>query len=164
MSIEENKAIIRRYIEELNRRNVSVIDEVIAEILTVQILHHSPPSAPEWVGREAVRQGYLRNITAYPDYGVTIEEMLAEDDRVVLYWTHRGTHQGEFNPQGASGSGIAPTGKVITGAAITFYRIVDGKIAEMRALWDRADTWQQFGLIPDEDEILQTGKGQVVAP
>lgn len=97
MSIEENKAIVRRYIEELNRRNVSVIDEVIAENLTVQILHHSPPSAPEWVGREAV-------------------------------------HQGEFNPRGASGSGITPTGKVITGAAITFYRIVDGKIAEMRAL------------------------------
>ena len=162
MSIEENKTIVRRYIEELNRRNVSVIDEVIAENLTVQILHHSPPSMAEWVGREAMRQGYLRNITTYPDYRVTIEEMLAEDDRVVLYWTHRGTHQGEFDPRGAPGSGIAPTGKVITGAAVTFYRIVGGKIAEMRALWDRADTWQQFGLIPDEDEILQTRKGQVV--
>jgi len=164
MPVEENKIIVRRYIEELNRRNVSVIDEVVAENLTVQILHHSPPSAPEWVGREGVRQGYLRNIMTYPDYHVTIEEILAEDDRVVLYWTHRGTHQGDFNPEEASGSAIAPTGKVITGAAITLYRIVDGQIAEMRTLWDRADTWQQFGLIPAEDEILQTCKGEVVAP
>jgi steroid delta-isomerase-like uncharacterized protein len=147
MTIEENKAIVRRYIEELNRRNVSVIDEVIADDLTVQVLHHSPPSAPEVIGRDGVRQGYERNTTLYPDYHVTIEEMLAEGDRVVLYWTHRGTHQGEFD-------GIAPTGKVITGAAITLYRLVEGKIAEMRTLWDRADNWQQFGLIPDEAEIL----------
>ncbi len=151
MSVEENKIVVRRYIEELNRRNVSVIDEVVAENLTVQILHHSPPSVPEWVGREGVRQGYLRNITTYPDYHVTIEEILAEDDRVVLYWTHRGTHQGDFNSEEAPGSAIAPTGKVITGAAITLYRIVDGKIAEMRTLWDRADTWQQFGLIHQVD-------------
>ena len=44
---------------------------------------------------------------------------------------------------------------------ITFYRIVEGKIAEMRAFWDRADSWQQFGLIPNEDEILSAHKSQV---
>lgn len=152
MSIEENKAVVRRYIEELNQRNASVIDEVIAESLTIQTLHHSPAVTPEAAGREAVRQGYLRNIMAFPDYRVTIEEMLAEGDRVVLYWTNRGTHQGDF-------LGIAPTGKVITGSAITFYRIVDGKIAEMRTLWDRADSWQQFGLITGEDEILSARIG-----
>jgi predicted ester cyclase len=96
MSIEENKAVVRRYIEELNQRNASVIDEVIAESLTIQTLHHSPAFTPEAAGREAVRRGYLRNIMAFPDYRVTIEEMLAEGDRVVLYWTNRGTHQGDF--------------------------------------------------------------------
>jgi hypothetical protein len=52
---------------------------------------------------------------------------------------------------------------VITGSAITFYRIVDGKIAEMRTLWDRADSWQQFGLIPGEDEILSARIGSLIS-
>ena len=148
MATEANKAIIRRYIEQLNRRNDAVIDELVADDVTVDTLHAiSVDASGPWVGRDVVRQGYQRNTTAFPDYQVTVEQLIAEGDNVVMHWTHRGTHTADF-------LGVPPTGREIRGAEISIYRIVDGRIAEMRALWDRAEIWQQLGLIPDSETIL----------
>jgi steroid delta-isomerase-like uncharacterized protein len=148
MSTEANKAIIRRYIEQLNGRNDAVIDELVDEDVIVSTLHalSGDASGPS-VGRDVGRQGYRRNITAFPDYQVTVEQLIAEGDFVVMYWTHRGTHSGDF-------WGVPATGRAIRGAAISIYRILDGTIAEMQALWDQAEIWQQFGLIPDTETIL----------
>ena len=148
MSTEANKAIIRRYIEQLNRRNEAVIDELVAEDFTADTLHAIPvdASGPS-VGRDVVRQGYRRNTIVFPDYQVTVEHLIAEGDTVVMHWTHRGTHMGEF-------LGVPATGREIRGAAVSIYRVADGKIAEVRALWDRAEVWQQLGLIPDTGTIL----------
>jgi steroid delta-isomerase-like uncharacterized protein len=125
MTAEANKAIVRRYIDELNQRNTAVLDELVADHF-----------------RDAVRQGYERNLAAFPDYFVEIHDMIAEGDQVVVEWSHRGTHAGLYE-------GVPPTGKFVTGRAISVYRVVDGKIADARGIWDRGEVWQQLGLLPD---------------
>ena len=79
MSTEANKAIIRRYIEQLNRRNEAVVDELITEDFTADTLHAiSVDDSGPSVGRDVVRQGYRRNTTAFPDHQVTAEHLIAE--------------------------------------------------------------------------------------
>jgi steroid delta-isomerase-like uncharacterized protein len=146
MSIENNKAIIRRYVTELNKRNMAVLDEVVADEVFLGSLLRSD-SSPDRVSRETYRQQIVNRITDFPDYQVTIEEMIAEGDQVVLYWTNRKTHRVEY-------LGVPPTGKEIVEKAISIYRLRNGRIVEVRGFWDRADTWQQLGLIPEDDEIL----------
>jgi steroid delta-isomerase-like uncharacterized protein len=143
MSTKENKTILRRYVDELNRRNLSLLDELVAEDVVFSTLLRGNPD-PEF-GREAYRQGILRRIVAFPDYHVSIEEMIAEDDQVVLYWTNLGTHRGTF-------LGVALTGRVIEEAAISIYRLAGDQIVEVRGYWDQADTWQQLGLMPEIGE------------
>lgn len=125
MTAEANKAIVRRYIDELNGRNTAVLDELVADHF-----------------RDAVRQGYERNLAAFPDYTVEIHDMIAEGDQVVVEWSHRGTHADSYE-------GVPATGKVITGRAISVYRVVEGKIADARGIWDRGEVWQQLGLLPE---------------
>jgi steroid delta-isomerase-like uncharacterized protein len=133
MITDQNKSIIRRYIEELNRRNLAILEELVAPAF-----------------REEVRQGYQRNITAFPDYRVEIGDLIAEGHQVVLEWTHHGTHLGLYD-------GLPPTGKVITGHAISIYRLENGQICDARGIWDRGEVWQQLGLIPDTETILKGG-------
>ncbi len=130
MTPEENKGIVRRYVAELNQRHVAILDELVGVDF-----------------REEVRRGYLRNVTAFPDYRVEILDMLAEGDQVVVEWTHRGIHRGVYN-------GLPPTGRTITGRAISIYRVRDGQIVEARGIWDQGEVWQQLGLIPDTATIL----------
>ncbi len=130
MTPEENKGIVRRYIAELNQRHVAILDELVGVDF-----------------REEVRRGYLRNVTAFPDYQVEILDMLAEGDQVVVEWTHRGIHRGVYD-------GLPPTGRTITGRAISIYRVRDGQIVEARGIWDQGEVWQQLGLIPDTATIL----------
>ena len=131
MTTEENKALIRRYIDQLNQRNEAILDELVAEEF-----------------REAVRQGYQRNITAFPDYTVEIQDMVAEGDQVVVEWSHTGVHNGVYD-------GLPPTGKTITGRAISIYRVRDGQIVDAHGFWDQTDIWQQLGLIPDTATIWE---------
>ena len=135
MTTQENKAIVRRYIDQLNQRNEAILDELVADEF-----------------REAVRQGYLRNITAFPDYFVEIQDMVAEGEQVVVEWSHSGVHNGVYD-------GLPPTGKTITGSAISIYRLRDGQIVDARGAWDQAAIWQQLGLIPDTGTILKHNPG-----
>lgn len=130
MTVEDNKKIIRRYIDELNQRNLAILEELVA----IEF-------------RETVRQGYLRNITAFPDYFVEILEMVAEGEQVVVEWSHRGVHRGEYD-------GMPPTGKTVTSRAISIYRVRDGQILDARGVWDQASIWHQLGLIPDSEIIV----------
>ena len=132
MTSEENKAVVRRYINELNRRNVAVIDEVVHETF-----------------RKAVRRGYQRNLSTYPDYQVEIKEMIAEGEQVVVEWTHRGVQKGLYQ-------GIPPTNKTITGYAVTIYRVVNGQIIDARGIWDQTEIWQQLGVLPDTQTIIDS--------
>ena len=94
-------------------------------------------------GVEELRQFFVMMRSGFPDFQVTIEDLFAaEGEKVVLRFTFRGTHQGEF-------MGVAPTGKRVTMAGIDIFRIADGKIAE---LWNQEDVlvmMRQIGAIPE---------------
>jgi steroid delta-isomerase-like uncharacterized protein len=139
--VDENKAVIRHYVEQLNERNFAILDELVAEDVVIGSLlrEESQPVT----GRDRYRQGIVDRIRAFPDYRVTILEMIAEGDQVVVYWQNRGTHQGDFR-------GVPPTGKVITEVAISIYQLRNGQIVEVRGMSDRADTWQQLGLMQEQ--------------
>ena len=116
MPIEENKAFVQRYVEEpWNQGNVAVLDELCAPNFHLEGLG----------GVEAFKEAITAFRTGFPDLHFTIEEIIAEGDKVAYRWTARGTHQGEY-------AGIAPTGKTITATGITILRIVDGKVVEDR--------------------------------
>ena len=121
MSIEENKAIARRFFEEVwNSGNLAVADELLAP----NIIFHLPGKSEGVIGdRESYKQVVRRNRTAFPDLQEEIEDIIAEGDRVVARWLWQGTHQGEWH-------GNAPTGKKFTYGGITILRIADGKIVE----------------------------------
>ena len=149
MTVEhENRATIRRYVDELNNRNFAILDRVVAETVSRHsLLRTESQQAPEIVTRQEYAQGIRNRVEEFPDYTVTILDMLAEGDRVMLYWERQFTHREEF-------LGVSATGKTIVERAISIYRLREGRIIEVNALWDQADTWQQLGLIPETEEIL----------
>jgi steroid delta-isomerase-like uncharacterized protein len=135
MSVEENKALVHRYLEEVyNKKNVAAIDELIAPNL---IAHAYGPPAD----REGYKQVLSMLFTAFPDYHLTVEDMVAEGDKVAVRFTWSGTHKGEF-------TGLAPTGKQVTVTAMTIHRVEDGKVVETWGLVDRLGQMQQLGVVP----------------
>jgi len=131
MSIEDNKALARRAIEEImNQRNLAVFDQL-----------HSPDyvchlNSRTIQGPEPVKQLLSMVLTAFPDQHYTFEDVFGEGDRVVVRYTSRGTHQGDL-------MGIPPTGKQVTVTGIDIMRIANGKILEE---WINNDLMQQLGV------------------
>ena len=137
MSTETNKAIVRRLEEQVwNKHRLDLFEEFYTEDT---ILHAA--SFPSRSGLQAVKEDVAMMLNVYPDIQVAEEDMIAEGDEVVLRWTMRGTHQGEL-------LGIPPTGKQITNAGISIYRLVNGKIAEEWFWPDNLNSFQQMGVIP----------------
>ena len=137
MSTEENKALERRGIEEgWNKGNLTVIDELIA----ANVVTHRPP-APPLQGTEAFKQFVLMYRSAFPDLHYTIEDQIAEGDKVVTRWTARGTHKGEL-------MGIPPTGKQGTVTGISVSRWANGKVVEIWINADDLGMLQQLGVVP----------------
>lgn len=122
MSVEANKALLRRYYQEvLNQGNLSAIDELFA---------------PDLV--ESFKQAVTMSRSAFPDLRVTIEDQIAEGDRVATRWTAQGTHKGPF-------LGVPPTNKPVTVTAIHIHQVVDGRIVK---LWEEINllgVMQQLG-------------------
>ncbi len=138
MSLEENKALVRRYAEEVvNRRNLDLLDEIFAPDF---VQYGADPDQVS--GVEDLKQFFAMLTSGFPDFQATIEDLLAEGAKVVLRFTFRGTHQGEF-------MGIAPTGKQVTMAGIDIFRIADGKIVELWGQEDVLGVMQQLGDIPE---------------
>ena len=136
MSAEENKALVRRFVEEFwNEGNTAAADE----LMEVDAEIHMPTG--EVVDLDGLKSfaGTFRG--SFPDWHSTVEELIAEGDRVAERWTGRGTHRGELQ-------GIPPTGKRVEVPGSVFYRIVDGKIVEFRGQLDMMGLMQQLGVIP----------------
>ncbi len=114
----ENKAIVRRYFEAIDTGNLAALDELFAPTY----VRHDP-NAPEVKGREDLKRHLRMVYTASPDLCHTIEDMLAEGDRVATRMTVCGTQTGGL-------MGIAPTGKQITVTGMSIFRIANGKIQE----------------------------------
>jgi steroid delta-isomerase-like uncharacterized protein len=126
MSLEANKTLIRRQYEELiNKKNLSVIDTD----MTKDFIDHEAPST-QILGPEGVKQWIKYLHSTLPDLHVTIEDMIAEGDRVVVRDTWHGTHTGPF-------LNIPPTGKKFILKGIVIWRIEKGKIKERWATLDR---------------------------
>ncbi len=137
MSTEENKKIVRRNYEELNKGNLAVIDELYADDYVGHIATLPGPVR----GREALKQVQGAYFAAFPDLHETPEDLIAEGDKVVIRETYRGTHKGDLQ-------GLAPTGKQASFTSIDIYRIVGGKIVEQWVEWDALGFMQQLGAIP----------------
>ena len=91
-SIEENKAVVRRaYVDGLNRKDMGIIDEVFAPEYVAYF-----PGVPPVRGRDAMKELLAAFLAAFPDIVFTIEDQIAEGEKVATRWTAHGTHQGEF--------------------------------------------------------------------
>ncbi len=137
MSVEENKAIARRWYDEaFNKHRVAAIDELYAP----DFVTHDNPLVPE--GNSAgAKQLFAGLFAAVPDMSVTVEDIIAEGDKVVARYTTRGTQQGEL-------MSIPATGKSFTMTCIDILRFKDGKIAEHWVEADQLGMMQQLGVIP----------------
>ena len=136
---EENKALVRRVIEEgYNKHNLALLDELYADCV------YYTPATGELKG-EALKQYYASIFAAIPDIRFTVEDLVAEGDKVAGRWSCTGTHQGEF-------MGIAPTGKRVTNSGIDIQRIAEGKIVEERGEWDALGFLQRLGAVPQATE------------
>ena len=136
MSTEANKDIIRRWVEVWNSKNVAAV----ADLVTADYVRHDP-NLPEIRGIPAEQQLVSMFLRAFPDLHFTIDDMLAEGDKVMLRVTGRGTHQGEL-------LGVPPTDQHVTFSAMLVYRLAGGKIAEQWALMDTLGLLQQLGALP----------------
>jgi len=137
MSTEQNKTLLSRLIKEVfNRGNVSVVDELLAP----DFVEHEelPPGIPP--GREAVKQLSTIFRSAFPDFKATIDDMIAEGDKVVARQTWSGTQKGEF-------MGVPPTGKRVSFGVIDIVRIAGGKVVEHWGQMDGMGMMKQLGAI-----------------
>jgi steroid delta-isomerase-like uncharacterized protein len=132
---EENKALTRRSWEAPD--NPDIIDEVYAP----DLVWHDP--GQEIRGSEEAKQFTAKYRSAFPDMSVTVEDEIAEGDKVVTRWTLRGTHQGEIEEFGP------PTGRHVELNGITISRIEGGKIVEEWNGYDNLGMMQQLGLVPE---------------
>ena len=134
---EANKALVRRWLAEMDKRNLHIVDELVA----VDYIDHNPPIPDLAPGREGVKQANALLLTAFPDATHTIEDQIAEGDKVVTRMTVRGTFIGEY-------LGIPPNGKQITAEGIMIHRIAGGQLVEHWAMADNLRLFQQLGVIP----------------
>ena len=132
MTPDEHKAIVRRFFEEVwNGQRLEVIDEVFAPT----VLMNGHP-----VGREAIRRLVATRRAAFPDIAVSVEDQVAEGDKVATRRT-QATHQGPYR-------GVAATGNRVSWTQISIVRLADGKIVEDWPVADELDLLQQLGSGP----------------
>ena len=141
MSLDKNKAVVQRILSEFwLGGNVGVLDELLAS----DCINHEQ-SNPELRGKEACKQWAndvrLANRQGFPDFDIIVEDIVAEDDKVVKRFVFTGTHSGEF-------AGIPATGKRVTMRGITLYRLAGGKVSEIYWNYDVFGLLQQLGAIP----------------
>ncbi len=136
MSLEENKEIVRRYQGAYNNNRLDVLDEIVAaDVLTPKIMPGMPP------GLEGAKLVHQTSLTGMPDFHTAIEDLIAEDDKVVARISMTGTHTGNF-------WGIPATGKKVEFTGVYIVRIADGKIVEHWGEEDGLSLMQQLGALP----------------
>lgn len=139
MSLEETKNVVRRFVESYNNQDFDLLDELLAPNYF---------DSTNQVDAEGLKQLIKMAFAAFPDYHETIEDIIAEGDKVwILVRTNTGKHTGEF-------IGIAPTEKKLSTLAVDLLRVVNGKIVEYRDVVDRLDFLNQLGII----EYSEIGK------
>lgn len=142
MSVEENKAVMLRIQQEcFERGNTDVADELIAP----DAAYHNPPPGGLPPGPEGTKQWAAALRSAFPDYHRTVEDVIAEGDKVVVRATVGGTHRGEI-------MGIPPTERRVEVSGVDIGRVVDGKLVELWSNYDLLGLMQQLGVIPPPEQ------------
>ena len=138
MSSEHNKAIIRRFYDEvINQNNLAALDGLLGD----HYVSHDLPSDP------AALKGFINGMhTAFPDGQMTIDQLIAEGDSVAMRGTYRGTQTGPLQD-------IPPMGKVVTVPAQDMYRVVAGKIVEHWGGPNQLRLLQQLGVVPAPEHV-----------
>jgi len=135
MSLEENKAVVRSFIEALNKQDLSSLDDLVAP----DYINHTKDYTIEGAKRE--RKMLYKG---FPDFHATIEDIIAEGDKILVRVKSTMTHTGEY-------LGFAPTGKKITVRGVNIWRIVDGKLVEgwtdFNFYRDDLNLFKQLGII-----------------
>jgi C-1 hydroxylase len=136
MSLEENKATVRRFIEAYNTRNLDLFDDLVA---------------PDYIDHTHQQQGldnfkrlFSLAFEAFPDWHEHIEDIIAEEDRVWVRVRATGTHTGEWN---LSGVPLPPTGRKVAMTMVFIWRIIDGRLTEGWEVDDELDFWRQLGVV-----------------
>jgi predicted ester cyclase len=136
-AVESNKAVVRRFYEQIDAGNFDIVDELVAE----DYANHNPPPFPGLPsGREGVREAFRIFWEATPGHHV-IERMVAEGDLVVTMMTAYGRHVGGL-------PGISETGQDLEMKAIAVHRVVDGRLVEHWSCKDELQFLRQLGVIP----------------
>ena len=141
MSAEENKKLVHHWFEELDKGNFDIIDE----LLPVDYVDHNPPLPDLPPGREGVWRSSLALAAAFSDAAHTIEDQMAEGDKVMTRLTTRARFTGEI-------LGYQPTGREVEVSGITVHRIADGKLVEHWANMDMAGFMEQIGAAAETEE------------
>jgi steroid delta-isomerase-like uncharacterized protein len=131
----DNKAAVRRFIgQAFNAGDLAVVDELVAPDY---VLH----ADPEVRGTEGIKRFISTYREAFPDYACSIDDQVAEGDKVVTRWTVRGTYEGHL-------MGIPPTGKQVIMPGVVVDRLINGRLVETWIQTDALAMLQQLGVVP----------------
>jgi steroid delta-isomerase-like uncharacterized protein len=144
----ENKALVRRCFKEIwSKGNLDLIDQLVAP----NYANHDPAGPMPGVGRDGLKKHVSAYRTAFPDLTITVDDILAEDNKVTARWTARGTQKGPLLD-------IEPTGKQVTTEGISVIRIANGMIAESWVTWDMLGLMQQLGVSEPLERSVTVGR------
>jgi steroid delta-isomerase-like uncharacterized protein len=138
MSSEQNKAIVRRLLEEPWKGDLGVVDELVGR----NYIGYDPSLPEPLHGPDGFKENVATYRAAYSDARITVDEQIAEGDQVATRWTGRGKHDGDL-------MGVTPTGKEVTVSGLTLSRLADGKVVEEYTNWDTFGMMQQLGVVPE---------------
>jgi steroid delta-isomerase-like uncharacterized protein len=144
MSIE-NKTIVRRLYDEVwNKRKLEVVDKLLSASHALQ----EPDMSGSQVGPAVYKRRVVELTTGFPDLCFTVEDTIAEGEKVVACWTISGTHQNEY-------MGIPATGRKVSFEGITIHHIKNGKILDSYTRWDALGLMRQLGAIPAQRRMKE---------
>ena len=154
---KQNKALVRRWIEEIfNQGSMATVDEIVA----AKYVHHDP-LMPDIHGREALKQLVATLRAAFPDLRYTVDDLIEEGDKVVMRWTFRGTHRVQY-------LGVAATNSLTEITGTTTLRLAQGRVAEHWFHCDSLGWMQRVGAVTTAliqrwiEEVLNKGNLAVV--
>ena len=138
--LTSNKATLRRFCDAMNSGDAELIAKTIDEVVEPDVLIRTPLPV-EATGAQALKEVFARLHRVFPDLHITVEDLIAEGDKVVGRNSVTGTHQGDY-------MGVPPTGKSVAYDEIFIFRFSNGRIAETWGVVDVFSQMKQLGAIP----------------
>jgi hypothetical protein len=153
MSIDENKAIVRRYFEDAPY-NPTACDEIFAPKVQWHALYHT--ANPDFESTPQIEKAaYQRHIKIWGDWLEVIEMMIAEGDLVMVYCKGQGRQQAEY-------LGLPASNRQVTLSIVYIFRIAHGRIVEVWNMGDQVGEWQQLGILPETKEFIAQARETIL--